>query len=88
MSGEVSGLIWTFGSLLSTALLIGAVAWPLTVIMRARVTEGREERYRSLAQSAVDAQQAVEQRLGEISAELTATRTHLAEFQRVLREVE
>ena len=88
MSGEVSGIVWTFGSLLATGLLIAVVAWPMSVIMRARIAQGREERYRSLAQAAVDAQVAADQRLAEITTELASIRTHLADLQRVLREVE
>jgi hypothetical protein len=88
MNGEVTGIIWTFGSLLATGLLIAVVAWPMSVIMRARIAEGREERYRSLAQAAVDAQRAADERLAGIATELATIRTHLADLQRVLREVE
>lgn len=88
MSGETSGLVWTFGSLAVTALLIWAVATPLSVIMKARTTEGREERYRALALACLEGQQGVERRLAEIAVELAATRTHLAEVQRVLADVE
>lgn len=88
MSGESSGLLWTFGSLLATALLLGVIVWPVSVIMKARIAEGREERYRALAQSGLEAQQAIERRLADISNELAATRAHLAELQRVLHDVE
>jgi hypothetical protein len=88
MSGEVSGMLWTFGSLAATALLIVVVAWPVGVIMRARVAAGREERYRKLAESAIEAQQAAGQRLAEIRAELGVMRTHMAALERVLTEVE
>jgi hypothetical protein len=88
MSGDVSGMVWTLGSLAATALLIVVVAWPVSVIMRARVAEGREERYRKLAESAIEAQQAADRRLAGIAAELAAMRTHMATLERVLTEVE
>ena len=88
MNGEISGLLWTFGSLAATALLIVVVAWPVSVIMRARIAEGREERYRTLAASAIEAQQAIERRLVDIDHELAGMRKHLATVQRVLTEVQ
>ena len=88
MSGTTSGLLWTFGSLVATGLLILAVAWPVTVIMRARISRDREEGYRTLSQGCLDSQRVVEQRLAEIAGELSATRAQLAEIRRVLTDVE
>ncbi len=88
MSGDVSGMVWTFGSLAATALLIVVLAWPVSVIMRARVAAGREERYRKLAEAAIMAQQAADLRLAEIAGELGVMRKHMAAMERVLTEVD
>lgn len=87
--GSITGtMLWVFGLLAMIALLIVVVAWPLAKVTRAKVALGREDRYRDLAEAAVGVQQATEQRLAALGAELDAMRSHLAAMQKVLTEVD
>jgi hypothetical protein len=85
---EDSGMFWTFGSLGITAIFILALAWPITVVLRARMLSSRENEYRELASRSTEAHEEAGRRLAAVEAQLTAARADLGKMYKLLSQVD
>ncbi|MEH0398444.1 hypothetical protein AB0K64_13515 [Streptomyces sp. NPDC053741] len=82
---EVIGTIGIF--VLLTAVII-TVIWQFAISWRAKAQLARESEYRKVAESAVEGQQRIEQRLAEIGGQVTDLQSRTGSIERVLKDVE
>lgn len=82
---EVVGAVGIFVFLISVVLM---TIWQLGATKRTKAILGREEKYRTLAETSVRSQENVDRQLTEITGRLTEMRSRVNELERILKDVE
>jgi hypothetical protein len=83
--GEIAGAI---GISLVVASVLTTLIWQFGATIRARAALAREQEYRRLAEKSVAAQEAAEQRLGELTDRLGDIRSRVDSLDRILKQVD
>lgn len=82
---EAAGAIGIF---LFLTIVISVTIWQLAATWRAKATLAREKEYRTLAETAVRAQENTERKLTEVSERIAELHTRMESLERILKDVE
>lgn len=88
MRQDWTEVVGALGLFLLITTVVAVTIWQLGAAWRAKVLLSREDAYRTLAESAVKSQENSERALAEMSEQLTALSSRLANVERILSEVE
>jgi phage shock protein A len=83
-----AAVVWGFGTLALLTLLGVVLIWQGFATWRTRVIATNDKGYRALAEQAVASQQATEQHLRDLSAQVAELAARMAALEHVLKEIE
>jgi hypothetical protein len=79
---------WTFGSLAFALLLVAAVLWPATSILKARVGLKKEQEYHELSDRSVRSLEGSEREILEMRSKVTSLNGRVEVLEKMLAEVD
>ncbi|MEO3755179.1 hypothetical protein [Streptomyces sp. B6B3] len=82
---EVIGAVGIFGMI---SVVVTIVVWNMAATWRARATLARDHEYRTLADQAVQQQEALQRQLADIVDRITDLQDRVRSMERIIKEIE
>ncbi|MBE1486081.1 hypothetical protein [Plantactinospora soyae] len=81
-------VVGAFGVFVLLTTVVTTIIVQLARTLRARAILAREDKYKTLAETAVRTQEGTERQLAELGSRLAAMETRMTSLERVLKDVE